>query len=393
MLYAVYGLMIFLNLIFAFGKKHSIVITFFTLIFIWMLFWGNTYTYDMYNYIIDYMALDNVIPDANKNEFMFILMKMAAKKIGLNFYMFRFVCATVSYALIHSTVRKYASNYNYVYLFYMLYAMFMDIEQLRNFIAISIFIYAIRYLVDNDKKSKLKYICFILFATTIHNSLIFYLPFVFISRFDKNKLIKFAVCFGLIMSAVTFLNENKIPIIDSIISLVTDNSKIEGYLGEHTNLGFLYAWSFQILDLLLIYWARVVVKKSNAYKLIINKGLQKSTISNENSDVKKYHDKFAFVELVFWMNVIMLCYFPLYMQSMTFYRLIKNIMILNLISCSIGNEFISKKRWKQIVFNLLVFTVIFSWFSYDLLTHLDTILFPIFESSLFLEQTFKYGRW
>lgn len=101
---------------------------------------------DYLNYEIAY---DNV---NNKNNFEdkeigFLLLMRIGKLLNLNFFMFRIIILALCFLLIYKLViKRYAYNYHYPILLYLLYPMIIDSEHFRNFIAMTIFLISIRYL-------------------------------------------------------------------------------------------------------------------------------------------------------------------------------------------------------------------------------------------------------
>ena len=64
--------------------------------------------------------------------------------------------AIVGLIMINSTAKVFLKDSKLFYLLYFIFEFFFDVVQVRNFLAMSVFIYAIKYLVDDSTLSKIK---------------------------------------------------------------------------------------------------------------------------------------------------------------------------------------------------------------------------------------------
>lgn len=361
MAYVLYFFSLFSNGFLAYTKKHSKLIVYITMISVILIYAGNVGTLDNINYIVHYKEIQYGILPSNNSEFGFVYLMQLGNKLGLDWVSFKLVMSIICVPLIYSTVKMFSSNLNFVYFFYLIHSFFMDAEQFRNFIALSIFIYAVRFLLSENRKSKVFYILCILIATSIHNSFIFYVPLIFINGVDKNKLAKGVALFSLILCLITFLNGNEIPLISSIIMNLGDiNSKILKYVNSTTRYGFLIPFYLHTFNFFVVYTCRKYVYKSD----LLNA------------------KQIKFINLIFWINVFAFAFFPLYMKTTTFYRLSRNLNILNFIVFSICNDALNCNHEKKVYLSVLVFLNVGSWFIYDLLIRANEVLIPIFTGNL-----------
>ena len=58
--------------------------------------------------------------------------------------------------------------------------MIIDSEHFRNFIAMTLFLLAVKYLEDSSLSGNIKFVMMVLLAASVHTAFIFYLPFVFV---------------------------------------------------------------------------------------------------------------------------------------------------------------------------------------------------------------------
>lgn len=225
----------------------------------------------------------------------------------------------------------------------------------------SIIIYSIRYLIQDSKYSNLKYLSWNIVAIFIHSSAILYLPLVFINKNNK-KLIKAVVLFSFLFSIIIFFNGNEIPFIQDIIRLFSDNEYILSWFDKKTEYGFFLFWGMHFFSFFMTSISRRIVLKN--------------TVNLESTDVK-------FVNLVYWISVIGFIWFPFYMVSIEFTRLMRNLFLLNYISFTIANKALSVSRIESKVFyNIFIFAYTLCFFIIQIYTpHFEDVVLRILENN------------
>jgi hypothetical protein len=351
MTYVLSFLLIINNLIIVLWKRHIKLFGCLLLLFMWVLFWANNFNPDYNNYVKAYDDVQSGITlfGDNRMEIGYMLLMKAGSLLGLSYDFFLAVITAFSFLLIHSTVRRYSMNYNFVYLLYFAIPFFMDVIQVRNFIIMSILIYSSRFLQENTRRAKFKYIFLMLLAATIHISALFYLPMVIIHIGGKNRFLRGAVGFILILSLVILANGKQIPFFGAISGMLADSMKIVEWLNTRTNWGFLIYWFLQASSFFMTWYANRIIriiKKPNAEIMI--------ALSSQLSRKLHYPDLFAYVELVYWMNTLAFIFFPLYIFASTFTRLMRNLLLLNYISFGITYAVMPKNSRRGLYFLLIV---------------------------------------
>lgn len=368
MSYIIYFVILYLNAMFSFFKKHSKIVALFSFIFVWILFWGNTDNPDLRNYITSYDQVINNTITFNlslREPGYFIIMKIFAN-LGISYHGFIACIGLICYLLIFSTVKKYTNNYNYICFLYMIHLFVFDIIQMRNFISVSIIVYAIRYLVEYTNKGKIKYIICILIASTIHNTALFFLILIIIKRNNTNSFVKFIAIFSIVGCIIVFFNGGKIPFISEIM-----NNLLEGTVrGTYLNVVVPLRYIISLFLLQIVNFTMILICRNQS-----NKIYNKEKISNEQRE---------FINLIFWANTIAFMFLPLYMQSINFYRLMRNLNILNFICVSIASNGFKYRSNNKIIFNLFNVGGVIAWFIYDL-----SISFSHFQSILENNLIFK----
>lgn len=338
--------------------------------FAWVLYWGNFENPDYYNYlrIYDTSGNSNLFFTGLDFQIGFIALVKLANQLGLSYGIFLSILVTVSFLLIHSTVRTFSTNYNYVYILYFIFPFFFDVVQVKNFLAMSIFVFSIKYLVYSKPYGKIIYISLILLAGSIHYSALLYLPFLLINTKNKNQLPKYIAIFAVLTSIVILLNGKQVPFIsDSFIQLL-DSEKVENWLDKRTNFGFILFWFLQVSSFWLVKYSKNIYLSNKIYA---------------NGNDKRKDKYYLFINLVYWVNIVAFIFFPLYLFASTFTRLMRNIVLLNYIVFSITNSTIRKPNQK-IQYGLGVFLYIFIFFIIMLFPEFEEVILPIMQNNFIL---------
>ncbi|MBZ4644424.1 MAG: hypothetical protein JG767_2033 [Deferribacteraceae bacterium] len=378
-----YLFILFINLLFAFRKRQSTLLTIGTLITILLFISGAGPEYigqnDYINYKIRYDSIGNVSLFESAQVGYTFLMKVG-NLLNLDFFAFRMLVTAICLLLLYKTViKRYAYNSNYILLMYMMYPMIIDSEHFRNFIAMTIFLVAIRFLERNLLKDKIKFLVLVLIAFSIHTAFIFYTPLIFVNANDKNRLVKGIATGTIFLTIVAFLNNNQVPFLQLILKFF-DDEKVIRYLSSRTNFGFLIPVILHLISIILVYWSRKVIIRKNF----------KTNIMDELNDSINYNQKkrvadIEFINLVFWINIIGIVFFPLYMMSTTFYRLARNFLILNFIVYSIASNKLKRGSAYKLIFNSTVIASVTLWLVMDLIitTRPERVLIQFFTRNLF----------
>ena len=199
------------------GRKIKLVSlsVLFIFILMWILFAFNTKTTDYGNYELFYQYANNGIryPGLEIGYYYFTRL---CTILGLNFQQFLMLYSFLGLYLIISTVLKLSKhNTAMILLFFVFFPYFHLIAFPRSFFSYSLVLYGIRYLVDNNKRSYIKFIVSVILASLFHLSSLFYLFILFI-RIDKKKFN--VLIFGsLVLSFVIFSSEHGFLQLISII--------------------------------------------------------------------------------------------------------------------------------------------------------------------------------
>lgn len=293
----------------------------------------------------------------------YALLMLVASKLGLSFFQFKCIGIIIAMSIIYNTLIKHTNFYGFFVLFFSLHSLFLDAYQLRNFFAFSVVILALHYLLQEDS-SLLVYILLIVIASTIHAMAIVYLLFIWVRLNSEVK--KWTLrCLPFLFVVFIYLGINT-NIISNVLLFFADFTsegiadKIESYAVTKTRLGFLipvfiygcYLVFIKIINNKLIKDDTTVVRKRSIKNFIY---------SSKNNIIHNRH----FLKVVEQINIIGICYLPFNIVSLTFYRLVRNICLFDLIYFAICFDAAKTKKDKLIIFfGVLILILLWGYFDF-----------------------------
>jgi hypothetical protein len=200
------------------------------------------------------------------SEYGFILLNSIVKTFTNNYNILFIIIALLTYYFIFSSLNYYSKYFYIGFLVYFLRFMLLrDFNQIRAGLAISIVIYAIRFI---SKKKLIKYLFWIIIASSIHISTIIALPFYWISQIKfQKKHILFLIILSIIVNFTSF------PIllakyVFDLFSLGT--SYVTGSLAYSSGLDNPVIW-YQLLILIMYsFFEKILSIKQKEYYIIRN---------------------------------------------------------------------------------------------------------------------------
>ncbi len=348
-------------------KKDSKLIFSLLLLIIIILFAGNTHNPDFYNYLENYNQKKAVIFN-NQFEFGFQQLNRLCYTLGLSYNQFLLLVTIIGYSLINSTISLFTKNKLYVYTLYFVYPFLFDVVQIRNFLAMSVIIYGSRYIITYQK-NYIKFIIYIFIAASFHITSYFYLLILLIQI--KNNKILFISIVSFTIIGILFL-----PIFEQLLQSFLPNVKIIKYFHSNTSiitkLGIIIYFGF---SLVLVFTAKKKVEWTD----------KNSSFPNENNllthDDNTGTNKLD-VEAIYKINIICLFSIFLVVTNLSFFRLYRNIFILNYILYGIALVKM-KKNYKYYLFSIsiLIFTL-FSFFYLIIFAQGASVFGAIFNNNL-----------
>lgn len=288
------------------GKKSKFV-TFVIFAFIFISFGWNYNNADYLAYERDYLLNKDEI--SVSGEFGFNYINYLCNCLNLNYQQFLVVLGLFCYSLFYYITVSKSKYPGLVASFYLLFFFFLDVTQIRNFLAFIIVLFAfVRYLrIDATKSDIIKYALLVLLSTTIHFSSIFFMVFILAIKEVKFKHIAILT---VIASAVTVF-------VYSFIQLYFSKIITHGE-GDMSMLATISHSAVQIFNYFFI--------KKFSYHLV--------TVSKAFPISKKTQSAINNIDVLVRCNLLLLCLIPFYFDSAVFTRILRFTAIINILHLS-----------------------------------------------------------
>lgn len=168
-------------------KKKSRTLTYLMLVYMWIFYALNTYSgdYISYKYVYTLIEQGKIWGHFEPG---FTLLMWVCIKIGLPFLGFKSILATIYILGLFKTIKTYTKNTAFALAIFMIFPFMYFASVLRAGIAGLIIVYAIQFLKRDVKHGDLKYIGYILSATMVHTSSLFFLLFLLIRKGAKKGI-------------------------------------------------------------------------------------------------------------------------------------------------------------------------------------------------------------
>ena len=284
---------------------------------------------------------------------------------GISFDVFKLIVLGISMFMIHKTVKEYIDNgiiWRY-YLAFMIFPLYFYAYSIRNAIAVSIVIYAFRYLLENSKRGYIKYILAVLISASFHVSSIIFLVFIVIpilaSTNNKKLLLRlfiaFIIFFSIVITASSTLLQSFMDFIWSIIFLILD---IPDYKKSYFQIvgrwGFLLSVITHVSSFILLYTCKNYLERT------------KNNTKTKSEYNMMYRSKVSkLMNYVYYSNILLTIVIPIIRVNGEFTRIYKSITPLYYISAiSVIGLLRSEKRRYMLINLLLITTVIINFAVY-----------------------------
>lgn len=213
-----------------FTKRRSLVVTTCILIIMWVLMGLNTMNADFmqYKYLYDYKLLD-----ASGVNSGYLAAEHLSWALGLDFLQFRMLFAAIGLILIASFVRRYSSCPNVVLALYLLLPFLYDVVQFKFFMAASVAIFSMRFLIDRTKLYGLKYAIGIAISSLIHPAALLFCVFG-IGLFDGRTAFRVALTATVFIVAAVYSG-----FASYLSSFILDPIKRAAYMSELGRFGWI----------------------------------------------------------------------------------------------------------------------------------------------------------
>ncbi len=380
MIYMIAFFLCLFSVLSIYSNREVRLLSIFFLLFLIMIFCGNNENPDYVGYKFKYDSIKN----HNATDFVFSnpyigfnMLQFICHAIGLNYQAFLFIVALLGYALIINTLHYFHANMSYVLLLYLFYPFFYDVIQIKNFLAMSIVIYSIRYLLNNTKSATLKYVVLIILASLFHIVSVSYLLLLLTKL--KRKVPLYILAF-LSSVSVAILIRLRLINLSSVASILFGDLLPQekfGYFNPVINYGFI------VIDGIMLYC--ILILEFISHKL-------GSISMNVNGICMQKSLQYKLVILMRDCNFLLLIMlFPMSFVNPNFFRIFRNFFILNYTCFYIGREYLKKESpdytpEMTVFFDAAVYVFVIGLFLYDFVLYENkTILKPMFTQNIFLD--------
>jgi len=342
-------------------KSKFVMISLFLLL--WILFGFNTSNAD---YMIYNLIYDGHYPN---HEFGFMLLVNLFSNLGFTYQQFLISISLICYLILFRIINKYTIGTNYVIALYFIFPFMLDVVQIRNFIAMTIILLGIQYLLSDKKRATIKYIVAVLAASSIHYTSLFYLILVF-ARFKswKKLLLTFSMI-SIVGATIAYTN-----IIPSAMGIIFESDKVTNWFQGRTRFGFLIPIIFQLISFGFVYYSHYKYRKTEQKKENDNNVYPNDRFKNVDVHQNKL------LEIVFRINIVLLIAIPFYIFNVSFFRLFRNVLLLNYIVVTNGTLYYFKDKYERFIYKIAFSVYVISLLIYFIIqNNLHTVFIPILK--------------
>lgn len=274
----------------------------------------NTDNPDYVNYSIAYERRSVLVLDF---QYLWALVSYLGNVLGLSYQQFVLCCSAFGYLVFARALvvleQRVGFSLPIFCLLYGFYPFFLDVVQIRNFLAMSFFFLAFTYLLSDKQTSKAA-IC-LLCAAGFHSAAWFYLPVLFLPRIIRRGWLREALAAGIVISiGLSFAPAFVQNAVSSLLSLVEFDAARAGYISAmRTDGGRIVSWLIILFNILVCYRSLKVAEISPF----------QMKHSDEDWSTR-------FIRLAFWVNIVSLLYWNLFFYNIEFIRLVRNLIPINL---------------------------------------------------------------
>lgn len=348
------------------NQKHILSVLVFFL-FLLLLMGGNCDNADYLNYQVKYQMTTN-IEDIKSSYWAYFFSLFFFNQCGVSFVAYHFFIYGLGLFFIFLLMRK-TTKWSLLFLIlYCIYPMMMDPTQMKNFVAMTIFSYAVTFLVESSRKNDLKYILFLILSAGFHIVFLIYLPLLLFRKIIDLKYFTPILISGIFILSVLFsytsLNSALMGTMKSLIA--DDISDKEAYFIQGVHWGYL---PYLMANIIICINANYLRKKAKV------------------SDVLTLYQK-KFLDVCFLISVYAFLFVPFYQFTLDFARFFRDLfliihagIVLGLQALSVSSQrfVISIKQSTVLSIYILILIVLFGW---DIFRVYDTVVYPLFHSNV-----------
>ena len=187
-------------------------------VFAWITFGFNYSNADYQNYEFAYNEIKASRPDGYFEIGFHFIIKLAVS-LGISYQGFLIIISAVCLLIFVNALKYLTKNVGLAFAFYLVYPFVFDIVQYRNFLAFSLVLYGLHYLLNNQSqnvKNVIKYFVFVILGALFHSSVVIYALF-FLVVIKRTKIL--ALVTALLFALFVFLIINQ-TILMTVLSIL-----------------------------------------------------------------------------------------------------------------------------------------------------------------------------
>lgn len=327
---------------------------------VFLLLTDNRTGVDIINYRNWYVRDEVVVG----REMLYTLLRNAAHVSGMSFYVFRALVSLASGILPIIFLRKERINIAFFLAIYMPSLLFLDSMQFRNQVAVSIIILGSYFLIQKDDiKHKLFFLLFIVIAMQFHTAAVMFLVFLPICSKHKKTWDKIFLVVGVLLFGFALMNNRTVPFINLLYSRLLSSGDTRTYFYGSGHSIFLYPTIVHIITAILTDFSIIEARK-------------------EGWDTDSFGYRYA--QFISSANRMFFIFIPFVLMNTTFYRLIRNIFVFNIIAVALAYKQVHKTSNRAIMFfGLLGISVLWIVFATKIYSTYEIIIDPVLKNGVF----------
>ena len=251
MMYLFYFCVLYSNFL-AFITKNNVIkkcALFLIFLFLWIILGWSAGAYDVEVAISRY---ENYQYYSSFTEIGYNILVYGCNKLGMSYRLFFVLCSFFDILTIFYFVNRNSKSKLITLTLFIIFPFVIYLQYVKNILAFSFVLLGIDCLLNKRKHYILKYILFILIASSIHLNSLFFLLYLPMSLMTKKKVIIFAIILFFIL-----LNSYSKNLFLNIINLFLGEKKVSqiGDVSINTDgqFGRIFAMIFAILEFFVLY--------------------------------------------------------------------------------------------------------------------------------------------
>lgn len=351
-------------------KKNSKITFYALLLWMWILFAFNNMNadYEMYKMLYDngenYSAFHNFEP-------IFKQLYIIGNNLNIPYETFIAIYSLIGLLILSIAIRKSTKNFSFALACYFLFPFFIDIVQIRHFMAFVILTYAFQYLGKTTKKDIIKYYILNIIAIGFHSASLVFLILPIIQLIPMKKLIIGITAIDIIL--IVFARLNILPAL--IAKIVTGEKYVLYFSGTQWQNGLNGIFVFGTVQIGVLVILYLVRKLWNMQKI--------KNIDNINQEEMNIRERKF--EAVFKSNIFLLIIIPFYYYLVELARIFRIILLTDYIV--IGNSITKKSIYNNMYIKIITIIIIIILFIFLILYVgiLDKTVISILSNNYILE--------